>query len=44
MGALQWWSVAAANVIAAALVAGYLARRHPGIRRRLDENVEAQAV
>ncbi|HSJ07308.1 MAG TPA: hypothetical protein VK936_11415 [Longimicrobiales bacterium] len=44
MGALQWWAVAAANVIAAALVGGYLARRHPGIRRRLDENVEAQVA
>jgi hypothetical protein len=44
MGALQWWAVAAANVIAAALVGGYLARRHPGVRRSLEENVEAQTA
>lgn len=36
LGRLAWWQVAGGNLVAVALMGGYLARRHPGLGERID--------
>lgn len=39
--ALAWWAVVAANLLAALAMGAYLARRHPGLRRRIAAQPDA---
>ncbi|MBV9110277.1 MAG: hypothetical protein JO306_12775 [Gemmatimonadetes bacterium] len=36
LGRLAWWQIAGGNLLAVALMGGYLARRHPGLGERID--------
>jgi hypothetical protein len=42
LDALNWWSVVAANVIAAASMGAYLWHEHPKLREELDHDIEEE--
>jgi putative flippase GtrA len=39
---LQWWAILAANILAAAVMGGYLWREHPALRRELSRELEEE--
>ena len=44
LDALNWWSVVAANVIAAVTMGIYLWHEHPKLREELDRDIEEELV
>jgi hypothetical protein len=44
LDALNWWSVVAANVIAAAVMGAYLWHEHPRLREELNHDIEEELI
>jgi hypothetical protein len=44
VGALQWWAIVVANIIAAVVMGGYLLYAHPRLREELTHDLEEELV